>query len=295
MIKKIFSFLFFDKEIKEDVLFLKKIDVFKTFTLWQLKKITTVLFKRTYLKNEIIYNKNEETKLICLLKSGKIELFDGQNKSYILPNSKFGKKFMFCCDDRYSETAKASEESEVYIIHKDDLAHLGAARPLPCDAVLRPRVPCRRCLGGQAQMRARDVFNEAREAKARIDDLQERLVLMHERIGMQGRALESCFGQSLDPMRKVDDLLDWEMEEYDSIMAASRAAIEDATELVWGLARMGYQDAADALRMYYIEGMDLPYVSDRQGYRADVVQMMLDTALSFIDEQGMAKVKEAGR
>ena len=144
-------------------------------------------------------------------------------------------------------------------------------------------------------MRARDVFNEAREAKARIDDLQERLVLMHERIGMQGRALESCFGQSLDPMRKVDDLLDWEMEEYDSIMAASRAAIEDATELVWGLARMGYQDAADALRMYYIEGMDLPYVSDRQGYRADVVQMMLDTALSFIDEQGMAKVKEAGR
>ncbi len=124
MIKKIFSFLFFDKEIKEDVLFLKKIDVFKTFTLWQLKKITTVLFKRTYLKNEIIYNKNEETKLICLLKSGKIELFDGQNKSYILPNSKFGKKFMFCCDDRYSETAKASEESEVYIIHKDDLESL---------------------------------------------------------------------------------------------------------------------------------------------------------------------------
>lgn len=144
-------------------------------------------------------------------------------------------------------------------------------------------------------MRARDVFEEAREARARIDDLQERFVLMHERIGMQGRALESCFGQSLDPMRKVDDLLDWEMEEYDSIMAASRAALEDANELVVGLAGMGYRDAAEALSLYYIDGLDLSVVSKRQGYRTDVVQMMLDTALAFIDGQGMAKIKEAGR
>lgn len=144
-------------------------------------------------------------------------------------------------------------------------------------------------------MRARDVFEQAREAKARIDDLQERFLLMHERIGMQGRALESCFGQSLDPMRKVDDLLDWEMEEYDSIMAASRAALDDANELVLGLDGMGYRDAAKALSLFYIEGRDLSEVSQIQGYRTDVVQLMLDTALSFIDEQGMAKVKEAGR
>lgn len=124
MFKKIFSFLFFDKEIKKDVLFLKNIDVFKAFNVWQLKKITTILFRRTYLKNEIVYNKNEEARLICLLKSGKIELDDGQSKKYILPYTNFGKQYLLCCDDRYEETAKVTEKSEIYIIHKEDLETL---------------------------------------------------------------------------------------------------------------------------------------------------------------------------
>ena len=124
MFKKIFSFLFLDKEIREDILFLKKIDVFKMFNVWQLKKITTILFRRTYLKNETVYNKNEDARLICLLKSGKVELDDGQNKKYVLPYTKFGKRYLLCCDDRYEETAKVAEKSEIYIIHKEDLETL---------------------------------------------------------------------------------------------------------------------------------------------------------------------------
>lgn len=120
-------------------------------------------------------------------------------------------------------------------------------------------------------------------------------MLMRERIGMQGRAMESVFTQTLDPMRKVDDLIDWEVEEYDAIMAASQAAIEDAEWLLRGLAKMGYQDAATALRLYYVDAMDLSKVCERVGHGQKVVQMMLDTSLSFIDEQGIAKVKEAGR
>lgn len=129
----------------------------------------------------------------------------------------------------------------------------------------------------------------------RIDDLEERSLIMHERIGMQGRAMEAVFSQTLDPMRKVDDLIDWELEEYDAIMAASMSAIEDAEWLLRGLTKMGYTDAATALRLYYVDAMDIRMVCERVGHSQRVVQLMLDTALSFIDEQGMAKVKEAGR
>ena len=52
MLKNWLYCLFLDKEIKEDVEFLKKIDLLKMFTAWQLKKISTILYKRVYSKNE---------------------------------------------------------------------------------------------------------------------------------------------------------------------------------------------------------------------------------------------------
>ena len=144
-------------------------------------------------------------------------------------------------------------------------------------------------------MRARDVFNEAREARIRIDELQERSLMMHERIGIQARAMQPVASSTSDPMRKVDDLIDWEVDEYDAIMTASRAALDEADVLVRGMRAMGYPDAATALRMYYMDAMELSDVSQRVGHSKELVQMMLDAALSFIDEVGIAKVKEAGR
>lgn len=144
-------------------------------------------------------------------------------------------------------------------------------------------------------MRARDVFNEAREARIRIDELQERSLLMHERIGIQARAMQSVASSTSDPMRKVDDLIDWEIDEYDAIMTASRAALDEADVLVRGMRAMGYADAATALRLYYINAMSVAKVSERVGHTDELVRMMLDAALSFIDEVGIANVKEAGR
>ena len=144
-------------------------------------------------------------------------------------------------------------------------------------------------------MKARDVFNEAREARIRIDDLQERSLLMHERIGIQARAMQTVASSTSDPMRKVDDLIDWEVDEYDAIMAASMAALDEADVLVRGMRAMGYADAATALRLYYINAMSVDKVSERVGHTDELVQMMLDASLSFIDEVGIAKVKEAGR
>lgn len=143
-------------------------------------------------------------------------------------------------------------------------------------------------------MRARDVFDGAREARMRIDALEERSMVMHERIGIQGRGMGSFASGVLDPMRKVDDLLDWEIEEYDAVMSSCRSALDEADALLRGLRAMGYDDAATALRLYYVDAMGLMDVCDRVDHGPELVQMMLDTALSYIDETGIAKVKEAG-
>ena len=124
MLKKWFSFIFLDKVIKDDVTFLKRTDAFKMFNTWQLKKITTILYKRIYSKNEFVYKKGEPAKLVCLLKSGKIELSDDINKTNVEINKLFGERSLLCANDYYLKSAKAIEKSEIYIIHKEDLENL---------------------------------------------------------------------------------------------------------------------------------------------------------------------------
>lgn len=124
MLKDWLSFIFLDKEIKEDVSFLKKTDTFKMFNTWQLKKITTILYKRTYSKNEFVYKKGEPAKLVCFLKRGQIELFDDMNKITVEINKLFGERSLLCANDFYLKNARAIEKSEVYIIHKEDLENL---------------------------------------------------------------------------------------------------------------------------------------------------------------------------
>ena len=124
MLKNLLCFLFLDKEIKEDVEFLKKTDSFKMFTIWQLKKITSILYRRTYSKNEFVYKKGEPAKMVCLLKSGEIELFDETNKAIVETNEFFGERSLLCANDFYLKNARATKKSEVYIIHKEDLENI---------------------------------------------------------------------------------------------------------------------------------------------------------------------------
>lgn len=124
MFKNFISFIFLDKEIREDVLFLEKIGTFKMFTTWELKKITGILYRKTYSKNEYVFKRGEPAKMFCLLKKGKIELFDGENKNIIGDNAIFGEKTLLCANDFYSKDAKPIEKSEVYLIHKEDLEGL---------------------------------------------------------------------------------------------------------------------------------------------------------------------------
>lgn len=144
-------------------------------------------------------------------------------------------------------------------------------------------------------MTSREIFEQAREAALRIRDIGVRAEIMQERIGIRGRSSDAVMATALDPMRKVDDLIDWELEEYRTAVASSREAIADADALVAGTVALGFADAARTLRLYYIEAWTLSDVARAVGHQPLVVSMMLETATRWIDETGIAKVKEAGR
>lgn len=144
-------------------------------------------------------------------------------------------------------------------------------------------------------MTSREIFEQAREAALRIRDIGVRAEIMQERIGIRGRSSDAVMATALDPMRKVDDLIDWELDEYRTAVASSREAIADADALVVGTAALGFTDAARTLRLYYIEAWTLNDVARAVGHQPLVVSMMLETATRWIDETGIAKVKEAGR
>lgn len=143
-------------------------------------------------------------------------------------------------------------------------------------------------------MKAQEVFEQALEATILVREHENRLQVMRDRIGVQGRALESSFSQNLDPMRKVDDLLEWEISE-EAAMSSSYAAIEDARDLIRGLYALGGSDNVRTLQLVYLDAMDLKDAARRLGQSAEVVRLMCSEMCSWIDSMGISKVKEAGR
>ena len=144
-------------------------------------------------------------------------------------------------------------------------------------------------------MTSREVFEQAREATLSMERIRVLSELMHERIGMQGRAMESAFSQNLDPMRKVDDLIDWEVEEYRTAMESSREALAEAHQLLRGLLAMGCDEAEETLRLVYVDAKDVEKVAALLDKPEEAVTMMCEMSFRWIDHTGMARVKEAGR
>ncbi|MBR3627764.1 MAG: hypothetical protein IKN42_02820 [Elusimicrobia bacterium] len=79
-IKNLILKLFVNTDLQKDILFLKSIDFFEELNISQLKKLRAHMYKKTYLQKEVIYKKGQEAKLLCIVRSGKIELGDGKSK-----------------------------------------------------------------------------------------------------------------------------------------------------------------------------------------------------------------------
>ena len=123
-IKNLILKLFINTDLRKEVLFLRSIDFFEELSMFQLKKIRNHMHKKTYMQKEIIYKKGQEAKLLCIVKSGKIELDDDENKRIINKRGLFGQKYAFNGDEVYTNTAVALEDSEVFLMYKDEIEDL---------------------------------------------------------------------------------------------------------------------------------------------------------------------------
>ena len=123
-IKNLFLKLFINTDLQKDILFLRSIDFFEELNISQLKKIHTHMYKKTYLQKEVIYKKGEEAKLLCVVRSGKIELDDGKNRRIIQKRDCFGQKYLFNDDEVYTNTATAVEDSKIFFMYKNDIEDL---------------------------------------------------------------------------------------------------------------------------------------------------------------------------
>ena len=123
-IKNLILKLFVNTDLQKDILFLRSIDFFEELNISQLKKLRARMYKKTYLQKEVIYKKGQEAKLLCIVRSGKIELDDGKNKKIINKRDLFGQKYAFNDDEIYTNTAIALEDTNLFFMYKDDIENL---------------------------------------------------------------------------------------------------------------------------------------------------------------------------
>ena len=123
-IKNLILKIFVNTDLQKDILFLRSIDFFEELNISQLKKLRAHMYKKTYLQKEVIYKKGQEAKLLCIVRSGKIELDDGKNKRIISKRDLFGQKYAFNDDEIYTNTATALEDSNLFFMYKDDIENL---------------------------------------------------------------------------------------------------------------------------------------------------------------------------
>lgn len=141
-------------------------------------------------------------------------------------------------------------------------------------------------------MTARELFEQSREAAIALAEHELRMSLMRERIGLHGRGMEVNVTSILDPMRKVDDLIDWEMAEMTG-MASWQDAVDEARLVIDGMRAMGDVDMSRTLELIYVDAVEPKAAANVLGHDQMVVKMLCDQAFEWLDSVGLVNVKNA--
>jgi CRP-like cAMP-binding protein len=123
MIKNIIRDIFIDSVLENDRNFFKTIDFFKQFNEKQLRKIISIIYKKNYIKGEVLYNCGEEVKIFFILKRGAVESCSDTGTKKVLPNQFFNQTDVLF-QKMYTSTAKITEDSFIYIIYKQEFYDL---------------------------------------------------------------------------------------------------------------------------------------------------------------------------
>lgn len=123
MLKKILYFLFVDDALKKDIIFLKKIPLFVGISGKSLAKIALLVFKKTYIQDEKIYEKNKEANVLYIIKNGQVRLTE-KNLSKVLETGDFFGEISLIENCTHKHDASALKDSELYLVYRAKIADL---------------------------------------------------------------------------------------------------------------------------------------------------------------------------
>ncbi len=139
-----------------------------------------------------------------------------------------------------------------------------------------------------------DVFVRSREAALRIRAIEAEKRELADRIGVQGHTYGSHSKNGiLDPMRKVDELIDSTVE-LDAEIAECAKDVDEAWELIRGIyALCPYDDAGLLVTRRYVRAETIADISAETSYPKDIVDKALAQVLAWCDHVGIARLKSA--
>ncbi|AKL98118.1 cyclic nucleotide-binding domain-containing protein [Endomicrobium proavitum] len=123
MIKQILKNLFIDSALKEDVQFLKKIELFQGVHDKALAKIALIVFKKTYAVGDKIFKIKQEANVVYIIKEGEIKISSASSDKILGAEDFFGEIALFE-NKKHDSSATAVKKSELYLIYRvklDDL------------------------------------------------------------------------------------------------------------------------------------------------------------------------------
>ncbi|MDR3306906.1 MAG: Crp/Fnr family transcriptional regulator [Endomicrobium sp.] len=117
MLKKFLRFFFIDDVLREDIAFLKKMPLFCELSDRSLAKVALIIFKKTYLAGEKIYENNNEANVVYLVKSGQVNLLCGNINKVVEEEGFFGETSLI---ENAKRTCLATvlKDSELYLIYR---------------------------------------------------------------------------------------------------------------------------------------------------------------------------------
>lgn len=154
-------------------------------------------------------------------------------------------------------------------------------------------------------MTVREVLDAAREAALEIRRIEEEAELRRESVGPQGHGYEAHPKTGiLDPMRHVDDLIEWELAQVN--VAELQEPIAEAAEIVAGIDKIGDHNVTETVTRYYLQGESWHEVVVAMEDRANLSGLPRKTQIKCLKEAlkpsmelwesiGIAKLKEMGR
>lgn len=110
-------------------------------------------------------------------------------------------------------------------------------------------------------MTVHEVLYAAREAAIGIRRIEEEAEIRRESVGVQGHTYGyHAKNGILDPMRKVDDLIEWQDEQASATDLSG--PIEEAYRIMAGIRRVADQMTAEVMERYFCKGETFDAIVD---------------------------------